>query len=91
MRRFAAARAEIADASRPDSRASCRCTLTFHDCIDAFRNRGSTVAGARPAGRVASIALASGIEPAAVSGAANGGLPAVSLTAVVPGSSAAAP
>ena len=49
--------------------ASCRCTFTFHDCIEAFRNRGSTVTGASPAGRVVSIALTRGIDPIAVSGA----------------------
>ena len=47
------------------------------------------VDGASPAGRVVSTALARGIAPAAVSGIPNGGLPAVSLTAVVPGWSTA--
>ena len=46
---------------------------------------GSTVAGASPTGRVESIALSRRIVPDAVSGVANGGLPAVSLTVVVPG------
>src|SRR5512144_2982955 len=54
---------------------SCRCTFTFQDCSDAFRNRGSIVAGARPTGRVTWRAVATGTDPAAASGAANGGLP----------------
>ena len=66
-------------------RVSCRCTLTFQERSEALRNPRSTVAGAIPAGRVDAIALLMGIEPAAVSGTANGGLAAVSLTAVVPG------
>ena len=52
---------------------------------DAFRNRGSTVTGASPAGRAVSRALASAIDPVAVNGTPNGGLLAVSLTAVVTG------
>ena len=43
------------------SRASCRCTLTFHACSDAFRKFGSTVAGASPAGRVVSMAALVGV------------------------------
>src|SRR5215207_9163842 len=72
-------------------RASCLCTCTFHDWSDAFRNRGSTDTGERPIAWVISIALARRIGPAAVSGIANGGLPAVSLTAVVLGWSTADP
>src|SRR6266850_7664960 len=71
------------------SPANCRCMLTFQDRTDPFRNPGSVVTGARPAGRAVSIASISGIDPVAVNGTPNGGLPAVSLTAVVPGSSAA--
>ena len=71
------------------SRASCRWTLTFHDCIDALRNPGSVVEGASPAGAAASTALTSEIVPVAVNGTPKGGLLAVSLTAVVPGSSTA--
>ena len=72
------------------SRASCRCTFTFHDCSEAFRNRGSTVDRREPGGsRRVDARWRERIEPDAVSGAANGGLPAVSLTAVVPGWSTA--
>src|SRR5262245_12214027 len=73
------------------SRAICCCTLTFHDRSDALRNPWSIVAGARPPACVLSIGLSSGIDPAAASGVANGGLAAVSRTAVVLGSSAEDP
>src|SRR5262245_4163870 len=73
------------------SRAICRCTLTFHDRIDAFSNHGSIVTGARRTGCVAVTAARGEIEPVAVNGVANGGLPVVSRTAVVLGWSAADP
>jgi hypothetical protein len=59
--------------------------LTFQERSEALRNPGSTVTGASPSGCVVAAAFASWIEPLAVSGTANGGLPAVSLTTVVPG------
>src|SRR6185503_2472998 len=73
------------------SAASCRCRLTFHDRSEALRNRGSTVTGARPMRRVVVIASLTEIAPAAVSGIADGGLPAVSRTTVVLGWSTADP
>ena len=59
--------------------------------VSADSNPGSTVTGASPAGCAAAAAFVSGIEPLAVSGIANGGLPAVSRTTVVLGWSTAQP
>ena len=72
------------------SRASCRCTFTFHDCTDAFRNRGSIVDRREPGGpRRVDRARRAESSPPPSTASPNGGLPAVSLTAVVPGSSTA--
>src|SRR5688500_960454 len=67
------------------SQARSRWMFTFHDRIEALRNRGSTVTGDSPIGRVVLRASARRIEPVDVNGTANGGLAVVSLTTVVLG------
>src|SRR3954464_3586556 len=71
--------------------ASSLCRFAFHDRREALRNRGSTVTGERPIGPLVLTASSMEIEPVAVNGMANGGLPAVSLTTVVLGWSTATP